>query len=135
MDHISRNKNKPNQTFNFKYDDNRNLIGKYTTNEWSEYLTETEWKDNRIFLQSQYTISMDNKKKEVERKIEYDRLFNPVNVKIYENFKLLKELKYTYEFDNFGNWTERSVFMKENLTKSDRFIKIYMESRELKYWN
>ena len=131
---FERDEQNPKQEFHYKYDNNGNLLESSTKTEWIEYLTETEWKDNRIFKQTEYTISADLKK-HLDRITEYDRLFNPVNVKIYENSELNRELKYDYEFDQLGNWIKRTVLMKEHFANSDKFIPIYVERREIKYWN
>lgn len=45
-----------------KYDKNNNLIESSHKTEWIEMLSETEWKDGRIFKQTSYTISADLKK-------------------------------------------------------------------------
>lgn len=130
---FERDEKKPNQEFHYKYDNNGNLVENSTKTEWIEYLTKTEWKDNRILKQTEYTISADLKK-HLDRITEYDRLFNPVNIKIFENSKLKRELDYKYEFDKFGNWTKRTVSMKEHFANSNKFIPIYRETREIIYW-
>lgn len=117
----------------YKYDDENQLIEYSNKYEWMELLTETEWKNNRIKKQILYTISA-NLNKHLERITEYDKLFNPINQKIYESSELNRELKYDYEFDQFGNWIKRTVSMKEYFANSDKFIPIYVESREIKYW-
>lgn len=131
---FEENENNPVQEFHYKYDNIGNLIESRTKTEWIEYLIETEWKNNRIFKQTEYTISADLKK-HLDRITEYDRQFNPVNIKIFENSELNRELDYIYEFDKFGNWTKRTVFMKEHFVNSNNFIPIYRETREIKYWN
>ncbi|MFI2741478.1 hypothetical protein ACG2LH_01950 [Zhouia sp. PK063] len=117
----------------YKYDKENQLIEYSNKEEWMELLTQTEWKNNRIFKQTDYTISADLKKY-LDRITEYDRQFNPVNIKIYENSELNRELEYDYEFDQFGNWIKRTVSMKEHFANSNKFIPIYIESREIKYW-
>ena len=117
----------------YKYDNENQLVEYSNKHEWMELLTETEWKNNRILKQTDYTISADLNK-HLDRITEYDKLFFPVNEKIYENSELNRELKYNYEFDEFGNWIKRTVSMKEHFANSDKFIPIYIESREIKYW-
>lgn len=126
--------NSPIQSLYHKYNEIGNLIESSTKTDWIEYLTEIEWKDNRIYKETEYTISADLEK-QLERIIEYDRQFNPVNIKNYKNSKLDRELKYDYEFDQSGNWIKRKVFMKEHFVNSKKFIPVYIESREIKYWN
>ena len=118
----------------YKYNNENQLIEYSNKHEWMELLTETVWKNNRIVKQTDYTISADLNK-HLDRITEYDKLFNPINEKNYENSELNRELKYDYEFDQFGNWTKRTVSMKEHFANSDKFIPIYVESREIKYWN
>ncbi len=117
----------------YEYDNENNLIEYFNKYEWMELLKVNEWKNNRISRQTEYTISADLKK-HLDELTEYDKLFNPVNSKIYENSELNRELKYDYEFDNFGNWIKRIVAMKEHFANSDKFIPIYIESRKIKYW-
>ena len=118
----------------YKYDNQNQLIESSNKHEWMKQLTKTEWKNSRITKQTDYTISA-NSNKHLDRIIEYDKLFNPINEKIYENSELNRELNYDYEFDPFGNWIKRTVSMKEHFANSDKFIPIYIESREIKYWN
>lgn len=117
----------------YKYDDENQLIEYSNKYEWMELLTETEWENNRILKQIDYTISADSNK-HLDRVTEYDKQFNPVNEKIYEKSELNRELEYDYEFDQFGNWIKRTVKMKEHFANADKFIPIYIESREIKYW-
>lgn len=126
--------NNPIQSIHYKYNETGNLIESSNKTEWMEFLIETEWKDERIFKQTEYTIPADLKK-HLERITEYDRKFNPINLKVYENSELNRELKYEYEFDKYGNWTKRTVSMKEHFINSNQFVPIYIETREIKYWN
>jgi hypothetical protein len=117
----------------YKYDNENQLIEYSNKFERMELLTKAVWKNNRIVKQSDYSISADLKK-HLNRITKYDKLFNPINEKIYENSELNRELKYNYEFDQLGNWIKRTVSMKEHFANSDKFIPIYVESREIKYW-
>ncbi|MFD0933293.1 hypothetical protein ACFQ0R_11855 [Psychroflexus salinarum] len=117
----------------YKYD-NENQLTKYRTkNEWIELLTVNNWADNRILKQTKYKILPDSRKY-LDEITEYDKLFNPLDSKIYNNSELHRELKYDYEFDGFGNWIKRTVSMKEHFANSNEFVPIYIEFREIKYW-
>lgn len=125
--------NKPIITNEYSYDKNGNLnYFSYKTG-WTELITETEWKNQRISKQTEYTIAADSKK-HLGQITEFDRLYNQTNTKIYENSELNRELKYEYEFDEKGNWTKREVSMKEHFADSNEFKPIYSETREIKYW-
>jgi hypothetical protein len=126
--------NNPIQSLHYKYNETGNLIESSNKTEWMEFLIETEWKDERIFKQTEYIIPADLKKN-LEMITEYDRKFNPVNLKVYENSELNRELKYEYEFDKYGNWTKRTISIKEHFINSNQFVPIYIETREIKYWN
>ncbi|OAD44552.1 hypothetical protein LPB303_11985 [Polaribacter atrinae] len=117
----------------FKYDNNNNLIESSYKTEWIEMISETEWKDGRIFKQTSYTISADLKK-HLDNITEFDILYNPTNSKEYENSKLNRELKFTYEFDENGNWIKKNVSMKEHFNNSKEFVPIYVDTRKISYW-
>ncbi|MCX7549183.1 hypothetical protein OS188_14595 [Xanthomarina sp. F1114] len=117
----------------FKYDNNNNLIESSYKTEWMEMISETEWKDGRIFKQSSYTISADLKK-HTNNITEFDILFNPINSKEFEDSKLNRELKFDYEFDENGNWIKKNVSMKEHFNNSKEFVPIYVDTRKISYW-
>ena len=116
----------------FKYDNNNNLIESSYKTEWMEMISETEWKDGRIFKQTSYTKSADLKK-HLDNITEFDILYNPINSKEYENSKLNRELKFEYEFDENGNWIKKNVSMKEHFANSKEFVPIYVDTRKISY--
>jgi len=116
-----------------KYDNNNNLIESSHKTEWIEMLSETEWKDGRIFKQTSYTISVDLKK-HTNNITEFDILYNPINLKEFKDSKLNRELKFDYEFDENGNWIKKNVSMKEHFNNSNEFVPIYVETRKINYW-
>jgi hypothetical protein len=115
------------------YDNFGNLTKSIHKTTWTTFVTETEWKENRILKQTEYTISAD-KKQHLDQESKFDKLYNPINIKIYNNSELNRELKYDYIFDKKGNWTQREVKMKEHFAGSSKFIPIYSEIRKIEYW-
>ena len=124
---------KPIVTNEYSYDENGNLNRYSYKMEWAELITETEWENQRISKQTEYTVKADLKK-HLDQITEFDRFFNQTNTKTYENSELKRELKFEYEFDEKGNWTKREVSMKEHFENSKEFKPIYSETREIKYW-
>lgn len=120
-------------TIRNKYDNNNNLIESSHKTEWVEMLSETEWKDGRIFKQTSYTISADLKK-HTNNITEFDILYNPIISKEFERSKLTRELKFDYEFDKNGNWIKKNVSMKEHFNNSKEFVPIYLDTRKISYW-
>lgn len=117
----------------FKYDNNNNLTESSYKTEWVEMISETEWKDGRIFKQTSYTISADLKE-HTNNITEFDILFNPINSKEFEDSKLNRELKFDYEFDENGNWIKKNVSIKEHFNNSKEFVPIYVDKRKISYW-
>jgi hypothetical protein len=115
------------------YNKNGNVTESINGNKYLKFKTVMEYEDNRVVKIEKYTITGDLQEHLYEI-IEYDKLFKPVNQKIYENSKLVKELKNKYEIDDIGNWTEKKVLMKEHFNNSNKFVPIYIESRKIKYW-
>ena len=117
----------------YKYDEKGKLIKFSHKSFGTEHITKTEWKNGRISKRAHYFISQDLKK-HLNEETEYDKLYNPIDSKIYEDSKLNRELKYQYEFDQNGNWIKRNVSMKQYFANSKEFIPIYNETRKIKYW-
>ncbi len=117
----------------FRYDKNNNLIESSYKTEWMEIISETEWKDGRIFKQTSYTISADLKKY-TDNITEFDILYNPINSKEFEGSKLNRELKFDYEFDENGNWIMKNTSMKEHFNNAKEFVPIYVDTRKISYW-
>ncbi len=117
----------------YKYDKDNHLIKYMKSFDGMEFLTELEWKNNQMLRQSEYTVSSVSNK-DLNRLTEYDKQFNIVNEKFYDNSKLNREMHYEYDFDQSGNWIKRTISLKEHFANSDKFVPIYIESREIKYW-
>lgn len=130
---IDQNTNDTIYRSNFKYDQNEHLVMSSYKLYGSEYITETAWENGRIKKQTEFTILPDLSK-HLNEITEYDELFNPVNSKVYENSEINRELKYTYNFDDKGNWIKREASIKEHFIGSKKFIPIYVEIRKIKYW-
>ena len=116
----------------FWYDKNRNIVSSSFTALGSTKLIETEWKDGMVFKRTKYTTSQDSKKQRDEE-TEYDNLYNPIDWKIYHDSKLIRESKYSYQYDKNGNWIKMQVAMKDYAAGS-QFSPIYEATREIKYW-
>jgi hypothetical protein len=116
----------------YKYENN-NLIETSLKTEWVEMISETEWKEKRISKRTSYTISEDLKK-QIDNITEFDKLYNTINTKEFEDSKLNRELNFDYEFDENGNWIKKNVSMKEHFINSKEFIPIYVEKRKISYW-
>lgn len=130
---IDENNNDTIQISRFEYDEKENIILSSNKFLGSEYITEIEWKNERIKKQTEHSILPDQIKY-LNEITEYDDLYNLVNSKIYENSKINRELNYDYEFDSRGNWIKREVSMKEHFAGSKTFKPIYIETRQIKYW-
>lgn len=118
----------------YKYDEQGNLIELSNKSKWFHYKTKTDWEDYRITKQTYYTITNDTKE-HIDKIIEYNRSYLPINIKYYNGPELNRELKFIYEFDKKGNWIKRLVSLKEHTANSDSFIPIYTETRDITYWN
>lgn len=119
---------------NYKYDEQGNIIELSNKSKRLHYKTKTDWEDYRITKQTYYTITNDTKE-HIDKIIEYNRSYLPINIKYYNGLELNRELKFIYEFDKKGNWIQRLASMKEHMTNSDSFIPIYKETRNITYWN
>lgn len=69
----------------------------------------------------------------LDEETEYDSLYNPIDLKIYHDSKLNRELKYSYEYDKSGNWIKRNISLKEYFADSKKFTPVYNEIRKIKY--
>ena len=130
---IEGNETKPTYFDHYLYDKNNNLIESSFSAWGSTKIFKTEWKNGQIYKRTEYTISRDLKK-QLNEETEYDKLYNPISLKIYQDSKLNRALKYNYEYDKNGNWVKRDVSMKEYLSNSTKFTPIYNETRKIRYW-
>ena len=117
----------------YKYDENGNVVESINGTDFFKIKTVTNYKDNRIIKVEHYNISADLKQ-HLESITEFDNYYNPINKKTYQNSELNRETKNEYEFDNNGNWIKKTVYLKEHFANSKKFIPIYIEKRNIKYW-
>lgn len=129
-----KNRNNPIITNQYKYNEKGNVVWSSSKSQGMEFIMETEWREGGIVKETEYQI-LEDSIKQLDRITGYNKLFNPINLKIYEDSKLNRELKYNYEYDEDGNWIKRTVSMKEHFANSDKFIPIYIETRKIKYYD
>jgi len=114
----------------FKYDQFGNLIELFFKSELSgdmKSIYEYDQK-NRIKKVIQYKLG------QIENETLFDKYYNQILVKYYNEGTLNKEMKYEYVFDSNGNWVERKAFIKENSNTAKKFILIFVETRKIEYY-
>ncbi len=113
----------------FKYDSNGNLISLINTSDfYLEIKLMYEYdKTNRITKITEYEAN------QMTKEILYDKFYNKTLVRSYANNILDKELKYSYKFDRYGNWTRQEVFLKQ-CPNDKTFIPIFTETRKIEYY-
>tara|TARA_R110002051_G_scaffold113010_2_gene185710 strand:- start:897 stop:1910 length:1014 start_codon:yes stop_codon:yes gene_type:complete len=125
---------KNNKSINeFKYNENGNVIESIFTSDFFKFKTVKTYVNKRLSKIENYSISKELKQ-ELESITEFDNYYNPISKKTYQNSELNRETKNEYEFDNNGNWIKKTVYLKEHFANSKKFIPIYIENREIKYW-
>ncbi|TKG90462.1 hypothetical protein EYV94_23955 [Puteibacter caeruleilacunae] len=115
----------------FAYDEKGNLISVINKSDiFGEMKSLNEYdKQDLLRKTTQY------KDGEISKETTFDEYFNPELVKFYKEGKLIKEMKYEYDFDRQGNWTSRKIAVKE-LRESDAvFTPVVKESRDIKYFS
>ncbi|NOZ47301.1 MAG: hypothetical protein GXO79_11055 [Chlorobi bacterium] len=115
---------------NYKYNENNEIIESVDKSElFGEMKTTYRYDEqNRIKTITHF------KNKKIEEERNFDKHLNPVSIKYYENSKLYRELKNEYSFDNYGNWIEKKVLMKQHFAKEKKFIPIYLVTRKIEYY-
>ena len=115
---------------NYKYNENNEIIESVDKSELFGEMKMTYHYDeqNRIKTITHF------KNKKIEEERNFDKHLNPVSIKYYENSKLYRELKNEYSFDNYGNWIEKKVFMKQHFAKQKKFMPIYFVTRKIEYY-
>jgi hypothetical protein len=83
---------------------------------------------NRIKTIVQY------RNKQIEDETYFDKYLNPIALKYYEDAVLQREMKNNYDFDNYGNWIEKKVYLKQHFVKDKKFKLIYIETRKIEYY-
>lgn len=119
--------------FSYEYDSLGNVVQSINGNKWMRHKAISKYKNHHLVLDSLFVISADEKE-HLSEITEYDNFLNPINVKIYEESELNRELKNRYEMDKYGNWIRKVVSLKEHFANSKSFTPAYVETREIEYW-
>ncbi|MDC8004361.1 hypothetical protein POV27_09880 [Aureisphaera galaxeae] len=118
----------------FTYDENGNMIESIWEADHFKSRTLTKYKDNRITEIHYYNIYPDGTE-HLESITQYDEYYNPTNTKSYRDNELDNETKMEYELDDQGNWIKKKMYLKQHFAKSNEFVPISVENREITYWN
>ena len=116
-----------------KYDQNGNIVESINGFDNFKMKTITIYIAGRI-SKIEYHSIFDDSEQLLESVTEFDKYYNPLNEKTYQDSKLKRETKNEYKFDNNGNWIEKTVSLKEHFYNSKKFVAIYIESRKIEYW-
>ena len=114
----------------FQYDENDRIISSTFEMYHTKYISKYKWSDNKIISREDYSILPDESK-HFNESYEYDENFNPIIHKKYIESQIDQVTKYEYELDDRGNWTKRTVFLKQSRLGSKDFEKVYVELREI----
>lgn len=128
---ISKDKNGSYVYLNeFKYDNQGNLLENSNKSDIIGEMKIVYEYDNldRIQKQTEYNNN------QITKETQFDQFYNPVNIKYFESSSVAKEMKYKYEFDSNSNWISRTAYLKEYFSKSKKFQPIFVESREIEYY-
>jgi len=117
----------------YSYNSNGNITESINGSNYFRIKTTYTYNNNRISKITEHNIARDGKEY-LMSEIIYDRYFNPIKEKHYENNILKEELKIAYNFDTIGNWVKKTVALKSHTSNSKKFIPIYVETRSLTYW-
>ena len=117
---------------NYEYNKSGNLVRSSFENFGTITSFENDWKDGQITKRRKYKLSQGSANY-LEQEEEFDKLYNLVNLKIYSNSKVIRELKYNYEYDKHGNWIRRDVSMRERTSGLQTFTPAYNETRKIEY--
>lgn len=120
-------------TNTYSYNNNGNIIESINGSNYFRVKTTYTYNNDRVFKITEHNIAKDDKAY-LMREVIYDRYYNPIKEKHYENNILKEELKITYNFDTIGNWIKKTVALKSHTSNSKKFIPIYVETRTLTYW-
>ena len=142
--------------FEYEYDNNKNIILKKQIQKvdsgFYEYIHEYKYNQEGNFVElsfksdyaetkSTYEYDMNNRlqkiseyqSNEIQKETIFDKSYNKIRVRFFENGNPIREMKFKYKYDNKGNWIKNEVFVKENLETS-KLIPIYTEIREIEYY-
>lgn len=116
-----------------KYDQNGNIVESINGFDNFKMKTVRIYKAGQITKIEYYSI-FDDSEQLLESVTEFDKYYNPINEKTYQDSKLKRETKNEYKFDDNGNWIIKTVSLKEHFYNSKEFVPIYIESRKIEYW-
>jgi hypothetical protein len=117
----------------YKYNEDGNVTESVTGTDIFNFKSIRKYQNKQLSMVTRYNSYSDLKEILIEITL-YDKYYNPINEKKYENAELHREIKNKYEFDKNGNWIKKTVYLKEHFANAEKFIPIYIESREIKYW-
>lgn len=114
----------------FTYDAYGNLLELMSKSEvFGEIKSTYEYdSENRIKKITEYQNG------QVNEETSFDKYYNKMLVRFYQDQKPDKEMKYEYEFDKKGNWVQRKVYMKEH-PGDKKSVLVYKETREIEYYD
>lgn len=115
----------------YKYDDKRRIIEySQSSNVFGERRTVYKY---QLSGELSRTTDYDSGEKNIET--DYDKLENPLLQKFYKEGLLDREVKYEYVYDERNNWIERKVFGNKFVGLKGEFNLMFIEKRELDYFN
>ena len=118
----------------YNYNTNGNIIESINGSAYFRIKTVYDYNGDRISKITEYNIA-DDGKEYLMKETTFDRYYNPIHEKHYENNVLSKELNIEYNFDAIGNWIKKTVALKSHTSSSKSFKPIYVETRTITYWN
>ncbi len=118
----------------YKYNINGSLIESINGSTFFRIKTIYDYDGDTISKITEYNIA-DDGIEYLMKETTFDRYYNPIHEKHYENNVLSKELNIEYNFDAIGNWIKKTVALKSHTPSSKTFKPIYVETRTITYWN
>ena len=134
-----------------KYDSKKNLIRKEQITDSYSIVTENKYNEEGKLIETisdrtkETIIYKDNRISEIDRQslmaipyqwqitTGYDQYFNETFRIWYKNFELYSFNRYKYKLDERGNWIENIIY-SSNSRKEQNFKPIFIERREIEYW-
>ncbi len=115
------------------YDDNNRLIKCIYLNEVVKSEGIYDWKQGRIIQITSYLTSSDSIRN-ISNITKFDSLNNTTYSKEFEDSDLKNEIKIDYEFDENGNWINKTVYRKKHKPELTDFEVINVYRRKIGYW-
>ncbi len=144
--------------YSYRYNDNRQIIlileKEISRIFTSEIITENKYNKNGQMIESVNKLDHNREMKSIfeyrgsgqlsemsaydsgqlKMQTSYDKNHNPVLRTYFENGLPEKELRFSYKFDSFDNWIEKKVEEKEDFKNDKGYLPIYIQKREIKYY-